>query len=431
MVHDRSRAGSGGRASWARRATAVGLAALLAGGCLEASPDEGATGDVDTAVDVAEEVADTSPEETTSDETTSDATAPNGTVSSESGSTEDEVPGPADDAIPDEPLSGDGLEIGGPAIGTTVPADRPTPTTSTTAAPTTTAPAASPDETPSDLDVLVVVAEPSRSGYDRDLFPHWSDTNGSGCDARQDTLAAQVVGLPQVDLFDRCVIVEGDWYSIYDGVTHAGSPSELDVDHVVSLSEAWDSGASTWSRDRRRAFANDPRNLIAVTASSNRSKGDRDLGEWRPAQRSAWCVTATMTVETKAAYGLSVDPVERAAIVEMLGTCGGSDQVTIGRSAAMTPPPASPAPETTVATAVPTTTAAPAPPPAEDAAPGCIDINSAGLADLELIIHIGPARAAEMLTLRPFSSVADMDRIAGIGPSRLADIIAEGLACVP
>jgi DNA uptake protein ComE-like DNA-binding protein len=80
---------------------------------------------------------------------------------------------------------------------------------------------------------------------------------------------------------------------------------------------------------------------------------------------------------------------------------------------------------------VPTTTATPAPPPAEDAAPGCIDINSAGLADLELIIHIGPARAAEMLTLRPFSSVADMDRIAGIGPSRLADIIAEGLACVP
>ena len=280
------------------------------------------------------------------------------------------------------------------------------------------------------FDGLTVAAEPSRSGYDRDLFPHWSDTNGSGCDARQDTLAAQVVGLPQVDLFDRCVIVEGDWYSIYDGVTHAGSPSELDVDHVVALAEAWDSGASTWDRDRRRALANDPRNLVAVTASSNRSKGDRDLGEWRPAQRSAWCVTATMTVETKAAHGLSIDPAERDAIAEMLSVCGESGQVTIGRGVSMPSSAASsqPAPTQPQPTQPQPTVA---PPPAEEASPGCVDINTAGVADLDRIIHIGPARAEQMLALRPFASVADMERISGIGAARLADIVAEGLACVP
>ncbi len=85
-----------------------------------------------------------------------------------------------------------------------------------------------------------------RSGYSRDLFPHWADTNGSGCNVSQDTLRAQVVGFPQVDLFNRCVIVEGDWYSLFDAVNYSGSPSELDVDHVVALSEAWDSGASKW-----------------------------------------------------------------------------------------------------------------------------------------------------------------------------------------
>jgi DNA uptake protein ComE-like DNA-binding protein len=429
MVGDSSGTVSVRRASWTRRVTVVGLAALLSGGCLETSAEDGETGNPDIAVDVAEEVADISPDETTSEVPAATETGPIGSGSSGTEPSETVVSSTPDDASPDTPVSGDDAEEEDPAIGTTTPVVGPTTTVTTTPtipSTTTTTTGAVATGTASGLDVLTVAVETARSGYDRDLFPHWSDTNDSGCDARQDTLAAQVIGLPQVDLFDRCVIVEGDWYSIYDGVTHAGAPSELDVDHVVSLAEAWDSGASTWSRDRRRAFANDPRNLIAVTASSNRSKGDRDLGEWRPAQRSAWCVTATMTVETKAAYGLSVDPAERDAISTMLASCGGADQVTIGRAPAVAPPPA------VATTAAPTTAApAPAPPPAEEAAPGCVDINAAGVSELERIIHIGPARATEMLSLRPFTSVADMDRITGIGTGRLADIVAEGLACVP
>lgn len=281
------------------------------------------------------------------------------------------------------------------------------------------------------LGALTVVAEGPRTGYDRSLFSHWRDTNGSGCDARQDTLAEQVIGFPQVDLFDSCVIVEGDWYSIFDGVTHAGSPSELDIDHVIALAEAWDSGASTWDSATRRRFANDPAHLVAVTASSNRSKSDADLADWRPI-RSAWCVTATITAEVKAAYGLSVDPAEYDAIAEMLGTCGASDQVTIGVAPVGTVPVVTAAPTTP---ASPTTTQPPSVAPedgsVDDGSVGdCVDINTASAESLDAIVHIGPSRAADIIALRPFSSVEDLTRVSGIGASRLADILAEGLACV-
>lgn len=424
--------------SWSERITRVGLLSLLASGCAAVEPGSAVdemTGVVpaDVTVDVAEEVSGTSVSDSASSGVGSDGVA----RSTVPASPDPVTISPSTTAVSDSTSA---------PVSTTPPVSASTgsPATAVTSPPVTspvTSAVTSPVTSPSRavdgpvvsaitalLDGLPVAPEPSRSGYDRDLFPHWSDTNGSGCDARQDTLAAQVLGLPQVDLFDRCVIVEGDWYSIYDGVTHAGSPSELDVDHVVSLAEAWDSGASAWDRDRRRAFANDPRHLLAVTASSNRSKGDRDLGEWRPAQRSAWCVTATMTVEAKAAYGLSVDAAERSAIAEMLALCGQPDQVSVGQGAAA-PVPASSAPATTTAAAQPTTT--PPPPAAEEASPGCIDINTAGVVDLDRIVHIGPSRAEEMLTLRPFASVADMERITGIGASRLADIVAEGLACVP
>jgi len=281
------------------------------------------------------------------------------------------------------------------------------------------------------LGALTVVAEGPRTGYDRSLFSHWRDTNGSGCDARQDTLAEQVIGFPQVDLFDSCVIVEGDWYSIFDGVTHAGSPSELDIDHVIALAEAWDSGASTWDSATRRRFANDPAHLVAVTASSNRSKSDADLADWRPI-RSAWCVTATITAEVKAAYGLSVDPAEYDAIAEMLGTCGASDQVTIGVAPVGTVPVVTAAPTTS---ASPTTTQPPSVAPedgsVDDGSVGdCVDINTASAEALDVIVHIGPSRAADIIALRPFSSVEDLTRVSGIGASRLADILAEGLACL-
>jgi DNA uptake protein ComE-like DNA-binding protein len=281
-----------------------------------------------------------------------------------------------------------------------------------------------------------------RAGYSRDLFPHWADTNGSGCTARQDILRAQVIGLPQVDPFSRCVIVEGDWYSLFDGVNFSGSPSELDVDHVVALSEAWDSGASEWTTAQRRIFANDQLNLLAVTASSNRSKGDRDAGEWLPPATSAWCVTGMIMVSVKVRYQLSIDQREKTGLERLLGKCGQPDQLTVpglsdeimkavAEGAVPTPgPQASSSPPTTqpsVSSIAPSTSS----PPVTTSTPagGCVNINTADYESLLRIIHIGPVRARELISLRPFQSVNDMIRINGISQLRLAAIASEGLAC--
>ena len=316
------------------------------------------------------------------------------------------------------------------SVTTPAPASEPPPTT---AAPSTTPVASVPavNSAVTLLATLDVQSEPARVGYDRDLFSHWSDTDGNGCDAREDTLASQLLRDGVRSASDSCRIVSGTWVSIFDGVTHSGSSSDLDIDHVVALAEAWDSGANTWSSSTRRRFANDPVHLIAVTASSNRSKSDRDLGEWRPV-RSAWCTVATITVETKAAYGLSVDPVERDAIAEMLDTCGESGQVAVPVGDASdvpieTVPTDTAAPDTTAPDAETT----PTPDDDEQAeVDGCVDINTAGVDDLDRIVNIGPSRADQMLELRPFSSVEDMIRISGIGEASLADIIEQGLACV-
>jgi hypothetical protein len=120
-----------------------------------------------------------------------------------------------------------------------------------------------------------------------DLFAHWVDADGDRCDTREEVLIAESRTPAQVDPYG-CKVVAGDWSSIYDGVS-TDQPGDLDIDHVVALAEASDSGAAAWDAARRRAFANDldePAALIAVTASSNRSKSDEDPAEWQPRVRT-------------------------------------------------------------------------------------------------------------------------------------------------
>ncbi len=111
--------------------------------------------------------------------------------------------------------------------------------------------------------------------------------------------------------------------SLFDGVT-VTNPSALDVDHLVPLAEAHRSGAWSWTAEQRRAFANDlddPDHLIAVTAFTNRSKGDRDPAEWKPPDPNSWCRYATSWVKVKARYELTVDAAERMALEELLAGC--------------------------------------------------------------------------------------------------------------
>lgn len=130
-----------------------------------------------------------------------------------------------------------------------------------------------------ELDALPVAAEGTLTGYSRDLFPHRITISGT-CSARETVLKRDGSG---VTVGADCNPISGSWFSQYDGVTVTGA-SNVDIDHVVPLAEAWRSGASGWSTSPRQSFANDLAHpqLIAVSASSNRSKGDQDPSTWKP-----------------------------------------------------------------------------------------------------------------------------------------------------
>ena len=168
------------------------------------------------------------------------------------------------------------------------------------------------------LEGLVVVPE-QREGYDRDLFAHWNDADDDGCDTRREVLLRDSQAAHVVDPDRECWIISGLWYSVYDDVWVEGAPSALDIDHLVPLAEAWDSGASGWGPDRREAFANDEDALLAVTARSNRSKGAADPAEWMPANRDYTCIYVAGWIATKARWDLTVDRREADFLRSLLG----------------------------------------------------------------------------------------------------------------
>jgi hypothetical protein len=108
----------------------------------------------------------------------------------------------------------------------------------------------------------------SRTGYERSKFRHWTDADRDGCNTRMEVLKAEAVTAPLQG--PNCVLTGGSWYSPYDD-RYLDSASKLDVDHLVPLAEAWDSGASAWTAKERELYANDlgdARDLIAVSAAS-------------------------------------------------------------------------------------------------------------------------------------------------------------------
>jgi hypothetical protein len=157
-------------------------------------------------------------------------------------------------------------------------------------------------------------------GYDRDLFTHWVDADGDGCDARDEVLLAEAVKRPQVG--SGCALSGGAWRSRFDRV-RTSDPSRFDVDHMVALNEAWQSGAWKWSSATRRAYANDLGyrwSLNAVTSSSNRSKGDREPHAWLPDRGR--CQYVAQWVAVKWRWQLTVDGAERRYLRRTLKDCG-------------------------------------------------------------------------------------------------------------
>lgn len=165
------------------------------------------------------------------------------------------------------------------------------------------------------VEKLPVAAE-TRTGYDRDKFRHWLDADGDCQDTRDEVLDAE--SLVEVS---GCDITSGQWRSYYDGET-TEDPSGFDIDHLVPLAEAWDSGARRWRAGTRTRFANDlgdRRSLVAVSAHANRSKADRDPPQWMP--ELARCKYLRQWVAVKLRWQLKVDRTEKRFLTEQAATC--------------------------------------------------------------------------------------------------------------
>ncbi|WP_435112787.1 HNH endonuclease family protein [Nocardiopsis synnemataformans] len=170
----------------------------------------------------------------------------------------------------------------------------------------------------SQLDSLTVRAKGPQTGYDRSLFPHWNVVD-SPCTARQYVLVRD--GHDVVTDSD-CQPTSGRWYSTFDDVWWDGDVSQISVDHMVPLSEAWKTGAADWTTERRRDFANDVDSpqLWAVTVSSNSSKGDKDPSQWMPENTAIHCDYVKAWVNVKHRYDLTVTSAERSAIQDTIDT---------------------------------------------------------------------------------------------------------------
>ena len=200
-------------------------------------------------------------------------------------------------------------------------------------------------------------------GYVRALFEHWRDIDGDGCDSREQVLKRDSVTLPQVDPY-KCKVIAGDWVSPYDGARWS-DPTDIDIDHVVALKEAWDSGAWAWSAATRNAYANDTsdkRTLLAVTDNVNQQKSDKDPSNWVPPLKSYLCTYLGNWISIKARWNLSMDQSEWGRIKNLLNSsCAGlviapwSEAPLMGTM--RTSPTATSPTATSPATTVPKTTA--------------------------------------------------------------------------
>ena len=174
---------------------------------------------------------------------------------------------------------------------------------------------------------LVVKGRAPKTGYSRAQFgPAWSDVDRNGCDSRNDVLKRDLKSIVFKSPNNPCVILSGILIDPYSGETihflrGVSTSALVQIDHVVALSNAWQTGAFKLSADARKAFANDPLNLLAVKGSLNSQKGDGDAATWLPPRKSYRCAYVSRQIAVKAKYGLWLTAPEKAAILKILNTC--------------------------------------------------------------------------------------------------------------
>jgi len=362
-----------GRARWAFIASrkvgaavaAIGLVTLVVGSATAPDPAP-----VSAAADTELEVRAPSPSPTVDEEAASAA--------ADAAAAAEEVD---EQVVPVDALAATGLLSDGDAAGAITQASR----TSALAA----------------LAAVEVKGRAPRTGYSRDLFGSgWVDTDRNGCDTRNDVLARDLTAETFKPGTRDCVVLTGalaDPYTPRAITFQRGqdTSSDVQIDHVVALSDAWQKGAQGWDGAKRTAFANDPLNLLAVDGPLNAAKGDGDAATWLPPNKAYRCAYVARQVAVKVSYGLWMTQAEKNASATVLAAC--PDEPLPGGVVASIPEPAptksaAPAPAAPRAAAPAPAPAAPAPAPAPVPAPApapagvtyanCSEVQAAGAAPI-------------------------------------------------
>jgi hypothetical protein len=175
------------------------------------------------------------------------------------------------------------------------------------------------------LNSLEVKGRAPKTGYSRAQFPHWSDLDRNGCDARNDILKRDLTEVIFKAGTRDCKVISGVLLDPFSNkvLTFTSVKSAVDIDHLVALSNAWQTGAAYFDRSKRSQIANDPLNLLAVDARLNRQKGDGDAATWLPPHKPFRCEYVSRQVAVKAKYSLWVTAAEKDAITRVLNQCIG------------------------------------------------------------------------------------------------------------
>ena len=218
--------------------------------------------------------------------------------------------------------------IGQEAAPTTVTTANPSPTTASSFALRGDTPTEIPAVTSEQL-LWVAEVSPDLPPYDRDDWKHWVDEDKDCQNTRHEVLIEESLAKVAFKTDRKCQVATGEWFDLYTGETITDA-TRLDVDHMIPLKNAHNSGGWAWDKSRKAAFANDMSyadHLIAVTASANRKKGARGPEEWKPTNRGYWCDYAIDWVQIKIDWDLSATKAEWGALEEMLETCDSTPSI--------------------------------------------------------------------------------------------------------
>jgi hypothetical protein len=241
-------------------------------------------------------------------------------------------------------------------VGVTTGSSSPTPTPTPVAAPVpTSSPAPTRSATPTIsveedsalwLALHLEIRYRDRRGYDRDEFGQaWADVDRNGCDQRNDVLRRDMRKRHTKPGTNGCVLAKGvlkdDPHSYASKVRFERGDDEIEIDHVVSLRDAWKSAAEGWRPSKREKFANDFQNLEAVDSETDQDKGDKAADQWLPKSEMDACYYVSRQVALKHRYRLTVTAAEKDTMVRVLNApnCEGGEWEPDSRSYFKAPKP--------------------------------------------------------------------------------------------